>query len=294
MNEAVEVLAPTNPDKLKRAIGAGGKAAFVTKPSKTKRERLVVGWLSDLDSAKHRKELMDLVDLVVGGTDGVPLVLIESKTVRAPSYSALETLTQWAANFGAYLAPDAHAVRRLVNARLVGAEQRYIASALIEGDKLVVWSCEPKRYEVRASEIPVLARMNAAELATLELSESGSALHWDANDVDLNLDGILYYVDPKVRREQDKASREEAARYAGAIRSLREERELTQADIPGLTERQVRRVEQGESTPRSGTLQKLATAHGLSLDGYLKELAKRSKTRRGRKLREPSKASLRD
>jgi DNA-binding transcriptional regulator YiaG len=281
MSEAVEVLAPTNPDKLKRAIGSGGKASFVTKPSKTKRERIVVGWLSDLDSVKHRKELVDIVDLVVvGGSEGVPLVLIESKTVKAPSYSALETLTQWAANFGAYLAPDEHAVRRLVNARLVGAEQRYIASALIEGDKLVVWSCEPKRYEVRASEIPALARMNASDLPDFELSESGSALHWDAGDVDLNLDGILYYVDPKVRREQDKASREEAARYAGAIRALREDRGLTQDDIAGLTERQVRRVEQGESAPRTETLRKLAAAHGLSLDGYLKELAKRSKGRR--------------
>lgn len=279
MSEAVEILTPTNPDKLKRAVGAGGKASFVTKPSKTKRERIVVGWLSDLDSVKHRKELVDLVDLVVG-SEGVPLVLIESRTVKAPSYSALETLTQWAANFGAYLAPNEHAVRRLVNARLVGAEQRYIASALIEGDKLVVWSCEPKRYEVRASQIPALSRMSASELANFELSESGSALHWDAGDVDLNLDGILYYVDPKVRREQDKASREEATKYAGAIRALREERGLTQDDIAGLTERQVRRVEQGESTPRSETLRKLAAAHGLSLDQYLKELAKRSKTRR--------------
>jgi DNA-binding transcriptional regulator YiaG len=280
MSEAVEVLAPTNPDKLKRAIGAGRKASFVTKPSKTKRERIVVGWLSDLDSVKRRKELVDIVDLVVGGCDGVPLVLIESKTVKAPSYSALETLTQWAANFGAYLAPDERAVRRLVNARLVGAEQRYIASALIEGDKLVVWSCEPKRYEVRASAIPALARVSTSDLPDFELSESGSALHWDAGDVDLNLDGILYYVDPKVRREQDKATRQEAATYAGAIRALRESRGLRQDDIAGLTERQVRRVEQGESTPRSETLRKLAAAHGLSLDGYLKELAKRSRGRR--------------
>lgn len=280
MSEAVEILAPTNPDKLKRVVGAGGKASFVTKPSRTKRERIVVGWLSDLDSAKHRKELVDIVDMVVGGSEGVPLVLIESKAVKAPSYSALETLTQWAANYRAYLAPDEHAVRRLVNARLVGAEQRHIASALIEGDKLVVWSCEPKRYEVRASEIPALARMDAGDLPNFELSDSGSTLHWDAGDVDLNLDGILYYVDPKVRREQDKASREEAARYAGAIRALREERGLTQGGIGGLTERQVRRVERGESTPRSATLKKLAAAHGLSLDQYLKELAKRSKSRR--------------
>ena len=96
-----------------------------------------------LDSTEHRKELADVVDLVVGGPDGVSLILIEAKSVKAPSYAALETLTRWAATLGAYLGPDELAVRRVVNARLAEAEDRLIASALIEGDKLVVWSCEP-------------------------------------------------------------------------------------------------------------------------------------------------------
>lgn len=280
MSEAVEILVPTNPEKLKRVIGGSAKTSFVRKPSKARRERIVVGWLSDLDSVKHRKELVDTVDLVVGGSEGVPLVLIEAKTVKAPSYAALETLTRWAARFGAYLAPDVDAVRRMVEARLAGAEDRLIASARIEGDTLVVWSCEPKRYAVRASEVPAIARIDPKVLGDFELSQSGNRLHWEAADVDINLDTIRYYVDPNVRKRQDKASREEVTRYAGAIRALREEHQLAQTDVPGLTERQVRRVEQGESTPRAETLKKLAAAHGLTIDQYLKELAKRSKRRR--------------
>lgn len=281
MSEAVEILAPTNPEKLKRAIGGTGKTSFVKTPSKTRRERIVVGWLSDLDSAKHRKELVDIVDLVVGGSERVPLVLIEAKTMKAaPSYAALETLTRWAAHFDAYLAPDANAVRRMVDARLASAEKRLIASALIEGDKLVVWSCEPKRYALRMSDMPALARIDPKHLGNFELNASGSCLHWDSGDVDINLDSIRYYVDPKARKEQDKTSRDEAARYAGAIRALREEHKLTQSDVAGLTERQVRRVEQGESHPRSDTLRKLAAAHGLAIDAYLRELAKRSRKRK--------------
>jgi len=114
-------------------------------------------------------------------------------------------------------------------------------------------------------------------LADLELNESGSRLRWDKADADLNLDAIRYHTDPKAKKAQDQVRRQEAARYAEAIRAFREERGLKQADIEGLTERQVRRVEQGESIPRSGTLEKLAAAHGLTLDPYLKELAKRSK-----------------
>jgi hypothetical protein len=281
MSAAVEILAPTNPEKLKRAIGGTGKTSFVKKPSKTRRDRILVGWLSDLDSVKHRKELVDLVDIVIGGSEGVPLVLIQAKMMKAaPSYAALETLARWAARFDAYLAPNEAAVRRMVDARLAGAEDRLIASAIVEGDKLVVWSCEPKRYAVRTTDMPALARIDPKHFGDFELNESGSCLHWDAGDVDINLEAILYYVDPKVRREQDKASREEGARYARAIRALREEHKLTQGDIPGLTERQVRRVEQGESHPRSETLKKLAAAHGFSTDQYLKELARRSRAKR--------------
>jgi hypothetical protein len=206
-------------------------------------------------------------------------VLIESKTAKAPSYSALEPLAQWAANFGAYLAPDEHAVRRLLNARPVGAEQRYIASVLVEGDKLVVWSCAPKRYEVRASALPALARMSASDLPHFELSESGSALHWDAGDVDLNPTGSSTTW---TRRFAASRTRRAVRKRRGMPEqsALRKERGLAQGDVAGLTERQVRLVEQGESTPRSEALRKLTAAHGLSVDGYLKELAKRSRNRR--------------
>jgi transcriptional regulator with XRE-family HTH domain len=286
VSDAVEILAPTIhgtskilfAKSLSKAVRGNARVSFVTKPSQAVRERMVVGWLSDLDSVKRRRELANTVDVFLRKSDGV-LVLIEAKT-KAPSYSALETLARWAVRFGAYLAPDEDAVRRMVEARLAGDEARLIASALIEDESLVVWSCEPKRYAVRVSDMPALARIDPKHLGDFELNESGSRLHWDAGDVDINLEGILYYVDPKVRKQQDKTSREEAARYAGAIRALREEHKLAQADIPGLTERQVRRVEQGESHPRSETLRKLAAAHGMSIDQYLKQLAKRSRKRK--------------
>jgi len=106
-----------------------------------------------------------------------------------------------------------------------------------------VWSCEPRRFEVPVAQIPVLARMPA--LAKLELSPSGSRIRWPEADVDINLDTIREYADPDVRREHETRARQEASRYAKAIRQLREERGLKQADIEGLTERQVRWLEEG-------------------------------------------------
>jgi transcriptional regulator with XRE-family HTH domain len=97
--------------------------------------------------------------------------------------------------------------------------------------------------------------------------------------VDLDLDAIRTYADPEVRKQREADRRKDAVRYASAIRRLREERGLKQTDIKGLSERQVRRLEEGDTLPHSSTLNKLAAAHGMSINDYMGELAKRSSRR---------------
>lgn len=276
MNAAVEILAPTNPEKVRRAIRGLEKTRVSRTPSKGMGERMLVAWVSDLSIAKRRKELDQLIDVTVKGSKTAPFILVTTKSTRSRNHKALETLTRWGRLPGFYLAPDLVSVRRVVRAHLAGAETKLIASALIDDDKLVVWSCEPRRYVVPVASIPVLANMNPRARENFEINEVGSRIHWDHGDVDLNLDSIRYYTDPKVKQAQDKAYRDEAARYAGAISSFRKEKKLTQSNIAGLTERQVRRIERGENVPQSESLRKLATAHGLKLDEYLSELAKRT------------------
>ena len=58
---------------------------------------------------------------------------------------------------------------------------------------------------------------------------------------------------------------------------LTEEAGLAQSKIPDLTERQLRRIEQGEGRATSKALAALAAAHGLALDDYLDRLAKAMK-----------------
>ena len=276
MSAAVEILAPTSPKKAEKALEGVQQVSVVRAASQASRQRMLVAWLSDLDVATRRRELMTQVDMLPKDSEGTPFVLVNASEKPPRSYQALEMLTQWGARSGFYLAPDLKALRRMVRARLAGAEHKLIASALVEDGRLVVWSCEPRRYAVPANEIPALAGMTAKQLATFELNESGSRLRWNKADVDLGLDNIRYYTDPRAKREQDQARRQEAAGYAEVIRAFREEKGIKQSGVVGLTERQVRRVEQGESTPRSATLKKLAFAHGLTLDQYLGELAKRS------------------
>lgn len=89
------------------------------------------------------------------------------------------------------------ALRRIIAARTRGAHKVLIAHVQIKHDTIVVWSCEPRRYAVKVSKIPSLANMKMQDLMAFQLSHSGSRIHWDAGDIDLGLESIQYFADPK-------------------------------------------------------------------------------------------------
>jgi ribosome-binding protein aMBF1 (putative translation factor) len=272
MTAAVEILMHKSDTKLQRAIGAAGAARFVTRPSSRSFEQFLVASLADLNDGHQRREL---ADLIVNADGGVALVLVEAKSAPPPAGEALQALVHWTALLGRepYIAPTPEVVRRMILARQSKAERELIASASVEGAKLVVWTCEPRRLEVPVEAIPSLARMKPAALSKFQVSNSGSRMHWEDGDVDITAESIRAFADPDVRREQQARRRAEAARYAGAIRELREKHGLRQADVKGLTERQVRRLEEGDTMPRAATLEKLARAHAMDVDAYLAALA---------------------
>jgi Asp-tRNA(Asn)/Glu-tRNA(Gln) amidotransferase A subunit family amidase len=285
--ERVEILVPDHSfAKVTQAIGSLGAARFATTPSQHAAQRLLVSWLPDLDAVESRRELRVLWDAALkvrrrASHHYVPMVFLSHGAGSGKTVSALlfQTLIHWSreALQEPYVATTPQAVRRLVLARQQGSEEDLIASASIEDDKLVVWNCEPRRFEVAVAEIPVLAKLDAATLAKFELSASGGRLRWPDADVDIHLDTIREHADPEVRRQHEARARQEATRYSNAIRHLREERGLKQSDIPGLTDRQVRRLEEGGTVPQIETLRRLAAAHGMAVDDYLRELAKRSR-----------------
>jgi hypothetical protein len=282
MKITANVAVLTTNERTRAALRSIRAARFILKPSRTSKasptSSMIVALLADLDRAQGRHELEDLIDTV---KNNVPVVLMSAKAGAPRSDAAFQALAHvtWLVGREVYIAPNAEAVSRMVFARQAKAEAALIASATIEDGKLIVWSCEPRRYAVAASEIPALARVSPSALADFEVSETGSCIHWKDGDVDLDLEGIRAYADPEARRQHEAARRKDAARYAGAIRKFREEHGLKQTDIKGLSERQVRRLEGGDTFPHSSTLNKLAAAHGMSVNDYMGELAKRSSQR---------------
>ena len=278
MSAAIEILVPQPAlPTVRKALGSLPSTSFHTRPSAHGGPHLVVSSLDILDTPGGRSALEDLL-LAFSGKKGVAVVLFEAVEF-VPDLAGLGALARLSgqARQEPYIAPSADAVRRIVLSRRTGAEKELIASASIDDAKLVVWSCEPRRFEVPVSEIPALQKIPTHALTKFELSASGSRLRWPDADVDVNLDTIREHADPEVRREHEVHARQEASRYADAIRRFREERGLKQSDIEGLTDRQVRRLEEGDTVPQIDTLRRLAAAHGMTIDNYLRELAKRSR-----------------
>jgi hypothetical protein len=204
-----------------------------------------------------------------------PVVLIPDVN-QGDVAEALELVSRGTKEVGEelYFSPDADSRRRLVLAHAKGAEGQLIASARILDGELQVWSCEPRVYRCKTTDIPALAEQAPKALQNFSISSSGSRLHWDAGDVDLDLDAIRTFADPKLRRERQRKAREYAKRYCAKIRAVRQKHGIGQGDIPGLTSRQVRRIESGTSVPHLGTLEKLASAHGMSVSDYMSAVAR--------------------
>lgn len=214
------------------------------------------------------------VSEMVKATSGARLPVVIGGQKRQVSYSgvlSLSLLTQALGGVAPLFSPEV--VRRVLEAQAIGAAGELVAEASVVGDRLLVWSCEPKLYQCPIEEIPALVELGENQRKTLRVSPSGSRIHWDAGDIDLDLDAVRVLSDPAAKKDAERALRAEAQNYGEAIQRLRRQAGLRQADIPGLSEREVRRIEKGETFPHAASLDKLARAHGWVVRDYMSRLA---------------------
>lgn len=163
-------------------------------------------------------------------------------------------------------------------ARLIAAldapdSDRAILDAWLEGGNLVVLSPAFERLRVPLARLPGLRGATRAQLGAFELDEYGDFLYWPSHDVHIGWCELLQVVDPKARLRAEQKSVDFNRRYGDAIRRLREASGLAQAAVRGLSERTVRRIEQGKTRATVRALTKLAEAHRLSANEYMQRLA---------------------
>jgi hypothetical protein len=169
---------------------------------------------------------------------------------------------------------DIDVPRRILNAWEHDAQDKLIARAMVSGNKLFVTSCVPETIELGFDALPALKRIKSADRSTFEIAADGSYIHWPTPDIHLDLSTIRGAIEPGYGEREAAARLAHDNRYGSAIAALRTERGLRQSDVPGLSERQVRRIEKGER-PTLNALRSLAEAHELDLNEYLTELAAR-------------------
>jgi hypothetical protein len=290
MNLPVEVVA-AEPTRAQIAAGPGAwpqAVRFLSRPSnRTAGARLLVSRVEELEQQSRPRDLIDQLRRIRRQHAEASLVLLGSGAGKGTLVSVallqglalLSKSSTPGSKLDPYIVPDPKAFRRLVLARSHGAEKQLIASATIEGGMLSVWSCEPRLYQCPVSDIPALAALDEEALAAFEVSETGTRIHWPDGDIDINMDTVREHTDDEYRKKHEAESRRQAARYGKAIRTLRERHRLSQKAISGLSDRQVRRLEEGETVPHLSSLKKLAEAHGMEVNAYLGELAKLSARR---------------
>lgn len=168
---------------------------------------------------------------------------------------------------------DPAVFERILNAAALGAQRSMIADATVAGETLFVLGCDFRLHEMPFSAYPALAAIPPADRGRFEIQLDGAFLHWPAHDVDLDLESVVLAVDPARRRTAAVARLAEDEAFGRAVRALRKSRGLVQSGVTGLSERQVRRIESGESTATAESAEALAAAHGMDTDEYLEALA---------------------
>ncbi len=166
--------------------------------------------------------------------------------------------------------------KRVLNAWRIGAQNELIANAAAVGDALLVTTCGFEDLVVGWHMIPALAKLPIEDRARFAVEQFGSYLHWPSHDVHLDVEALRIATDSTARLRATKALAKHNAQTGAAIRALRVKTGLQQRDIPGLSARQLRRVEKGEVQPRVATYDALAVAHGMTVDAYLNEIAQLS------------------
>ena len=152
-----------------------------------------------------------------------------------------------------------------------------IIDAYLAGDSLFVRGPKHRMLHVPVSSVRALSGQPRAVLRNFEIDPDGSFVHWPDLDVHLGWNQFLQAVDPDELRKAQQRTEGYNKRYGAAIRKLREEAGLSQSKIEGLTERQLRRIEQGECRATRTALATLAKAHGLDANSYMERLAKAMK-----------------
>ena len=189
---------------------------------------------------------------------------------------------------------DPSVVKRLVIALKRPVPWEGILDAYVLKDSLVVVLGDMSVRKFPVGRLPKVRRFEPALVRRFVIDSSGSYLHWPDPDVHMGASQMLQAVDPAYLADVE-IRRYEMENVSQALLDMRRDGQLKQTEIPGLSERHVRRLEREEMRLTVEAANKFACALELTLPEFLDELSGRitnlQKTARSNRIVDRSAAS---
>ena len=168
---------------------------------------------------------------------------------------------------------SSRSVRRWVIAPNRSQPYEGVIDAYVVGSTLTVFMGDLTIRDFPIDQVPSIRSLAAEQLSQLEVDIDGSFLTWRNTDIHLGPSQLLQAVDPSQLAEIE-IERFRSENTALALKHMREQRGLRQADIVGLGERQVSRLENAESRLTAGAAESFARSFDLSIPDFLDELGR--------------------
>ncbi len=169
---------------------------------------------------------------------------------------------------------DPTVVKRLVIALNRPSPWEGILDAYVLDDFLVVVLGDMSVREFPLDRLPRVRRLEPAVVDRFVIDSAGSYLHWPDLDVHMGPSQMLQAVDPMYLSDVE-IRRYQMENVSQVLLDMRNDRQLKQTDIPGLSGRHVRRLEKEAARLTVDAATKFASAFGMTLSGFLDELSER-------------------
>ena len=169
---------------------------------------------------------------------------------------------------------DPLVVKRLVIALTRPTPWEGILDAYVLEESLVVVLGDMSAREFPIRKLPKVRGFEPAALGHFVIDSAGSYLYWPDRDVYMGPSQMLQAVDPMYLSDVE-ICRYEMESVSGVLLAMRNGRQLKQTEIPGLSERHVRRLEKENVRLTVDAATKFASAFELTLSAFLDELSER-------------------
>lgn len=252
---------PELPSQLRKL----GRSLVASEGSQAFSAPLIVAFASELirDSIK-------LPEWSAGGTTRYLIVVDVPDQVLPQVFSSLDLRRP---DQRLHATRDRGVVRRLLVATARREPMLGIVDAYAWDEILTLVTGDFQFRSFPLNRVPRIAKLPAEEQGRFELNVDGSHLYWPGEDIHLGVSQILQNADPMYLADI-AIERNRQDHTGAALRRIREEHGRRQVDINGLSERQVRRIEDGISRLRVDTAEKFAAAFGMDLSALLDQVGR--------------------